>query len=258
VTVATTPARQTPWVALVATGSAWLVIVTAHLIGRGDVFGHGPGADVAAVARPLVAVGTWQVMVAAMMTPSTVPMWRAFAVASDHRPGAGRARAGLLAGYACVWGAFGAAAFALDLVLHRLVDAIAWLGARPWAVTGVLLAVAGAGQLLPLTQACLRACRHPMAYLLQHHRPGTAAAFRLGRAYGLSCVGCCWALMVVGFAAGAAHLGLMAALTVVMTYEKVGRHGATASIGAGIVLLVWSGATIATAGALTPSLDVGP
>ena len=39
------------------------------------------------------------------------------------------------------------------------------------------------------------------------------------------CLGCCWALMLVGFAAGVANLWWMAALTALMVFEKTGRGG---------------------------------
>ena len=44
-------------------------------------------------------------------------------------------------------------------------------------------------------------------------------------AHGLFCLGCCWALMLLMFAVGVAHLWWMAALTALMVYEKVGKHG---------------------------------
>ena len=57
-------------------------------------------------------------------------------------------------------------------------------------------------------------------FLLQHYRRGVASAFRLGRKHGVFCLGCCWALMLVGFAAGVANLWWMAALTAIMAYEN--------------------------------------
>ena len=63
-------------------------------------------------------------------------------------------------------------------------------------------------------------------------------AFRLGRGHGLFCLGCCWALMLLMFAAGVANLWWMAALTAVMVYEKVGREGARMTRPVGVLLLV--------------------
>src|SRR4029453_17461895 len=85
---------------------------------------------------------------------------------------------------------------------------------------------------------CLTECRHPGSFLIQHYGRGAAAAFRLGRIHGMFCLGCCWALMLVGFAAGVANLWWMAALTALMVFEKTGRGGdrGVLPIGAGLIL----------------------
>jgi predicted metal-binding membrane protein len=82
-------------------------------------------------------------------------------------------------------------------------------------------------------------CRHPGGYLLRHYRRGTGAAFRLGAGHGMFCVGCCWALMLVAFAAGVANLWWMAALTAVMVFEKTGPAGqrGVRPIGLGLIVL---------------------
>jgi predicted metal-binding membrane protein len=93
-------------------------------------------------------------------------------------------------------------------------------------------------QFSDLKDRCLRECRHPGPFLLQHYRRGAAGAFALGRRHGLFCLGCCWALMLVGFAVGVASLWWMAALTAVMVYEKTGRSGDQAVAPIGIALIV--------------------
>ncbi len=55
-------------------------------------------------------------------------------------------------------------------------------------------------QLTPLKRACLASCSTPMAFLMQRWREGALGAFRLGFEHGLSCVGCCGALMLLLFA----------------------------------------------------------
>jgi predicted metal-binding membrane protein len=137
----------------------------------------------------------------------------------------------------------GAAAFLLDTVVHRSVERLPWLEAHPEVIAGSVLLVAGAFQFTDLKDRCLRECRHPAPFLLSHYARGPRAAFRLGLAHGLFCLGCCWALMLVGFAAGVANLWWMAALTAVMVYEKTGRRGREAVTPVGVSLLV--------AGALT-------
>ncbi len=61
----------------------------------------------------------WQVMIAAMMLPSSLPLVRLFAAASRRQPRPGTRVAAFLGGYALVWSAFGALALAFDLGVHR-------------------------------------------------------------------------------------------------------------------------------------------
>jgi len=98
--------------------------------------------------------------------------------------------------------------------------------------TEVSAAQAGRGGVL----ACF-AGGYLAAYLLRHYRRGPGAAFRLGWGHGLWCLGCCWALMLVMFAVGVADLGWMAALTALMAYEKIGRHGPAVATATGILAL---------------------
>lgn len=107
-----------------------------------------------------------------------------------------------------------------DIVVHSVVDTLPWLSRRPSLIAAATLLLAGAFQFSDLKERCLRQCRHPAAFLLPRYRRGTHAAFRLGREHGLFCLGCCWALMLVGFAAGVANLWWMAALTAIMVVEK--------------------------------------
>jgi predicted metal-binding membrane protein len=130
----------------------------------------------------------------------------------------------LIAGYAMVWTGFGVLAFVGDVGLHKLVHAWPWLAAHPQLIAGSVLALAGAFQFSELKERCLTECRHPGSFLVQHYGRGEAAAFRLGRIHGMFCLGCCWALMLVGFAAGVANLWWMAALTALMVFEKTGRR----------------------------------
>ncbi len=192
----------------------------------------------------------WQVMVAAMMLPSSLPLIVLFEQATQHTYGPRRVLAALLGGYALAWGAFGAAAFAGDAALHAGVDAWPWLSERQWAIAPGVLALAGAFQFTALKDRCLDQCRHPGAFLTRHYRRGPGAAFALGLRHGAFCVGCCWALMLVAFALGMTSLILMAAMTVLMVHEKTrpaGRRAVpvagAALLGVAAILLPWTAYT---------------
>ncbi|HKU68402.1 MAG TPA: DUF2182 domain-containing protein [Candidatus Baltobacteraceae bacterium] len=221
---------------------AWLIAIAAQLSGSAVLLHHdelierGPPLG---AALGLFALA-WIVMIAAMMLPSSLPFMRLFALASRNQPQAGLVQAAFFGAYVLVWLAFGMLAFAGDLAVHRTVDAVVFLSAHPWFVGGGVLAAAGAFQFTKLKDACLRACRLPGNFLLHHYRRGIPAALHLGYRHGLYCVGCCWALMLVSFAAGFANLWWMAALTALMVFEKTAHRGKAAVPFAGMVLLVWS------------------
>ncbi len=166
----------------------------------------------------------WLLMCTAMMLPTTTALVRAFDRLTQARPVRERARLRLLlvAGFLAVWLLVGYLFRALDILVHAAVDAVGWLGARPGLVAAATLALAGAYQFAPLKQRCLTACRSPRSFLAGGWSGGrpVADALRIGIAYGRSCVGCCWALMLVMFGLGMANVALMLALAAVMAAER--------------------------------------
>jgi predicted metal-binding membrane protein len=151
--------------------------------------------------------------------------------------------AAFLGGYAAVWSAFGALAFVGDAGLHALVNSSGWVSEHEWAIAPSVLLLAGAFQFTSLKDACLKACRHPASFMQRHYRRGPRGGFMLGARHGVFCVGCCWALMLVMFAAGAASLIWMAALTMLMVHEKSQPSGARTVPLTGVVLLA-AGSTL--------------
>jgi predicted metal-binding membrane protein len=93
---------------------------------------------------------------------------------------------------------------------------------RSALLSGGLLVLAGAYQFSALKEACLAKCRMPVTFFMAHWDEG---AWRNGLRLGAVCLGCCWALMLLGFVGGVMSLGFMGLATVVMTLEKL-RAGA--------------------------------
>jgi predicted metal-binding membrane protein len=196
----------------------------------------------------LIFLVAWQAMTAAMMLPSSLPLVRLFAVAAAGQPRPRAAMVAFLGGYALVWTGFAWVAFSGDVGIHAAVDNWPWLSAHPWLIGGGVLALAGAFQFSNLKDACLRECRHPASYLMSHYERGIGGAFRLGRGHGLYCLGCCWALMLLMFAAGVAALWWMGALTALMVYEKTARGGRDVVPYAGVALLALAALVLAHLG----------
>jgi predicted metal-binding membrane protein len=226
----------------VAVGLAWAAIIALHITGHGASVDHdsllGPGGHLDLTSL-LVYAAAWITMITAMMLPSAVPLLGLFAGVSRGQPRAGLVVAAFASGYLAVWMVFGWLALGFDTAVHTAVEASPWLHERPQLVIAAVLALAGAFQFSSLKDRCLSTCRHPGAYLLSHYRRGAGAALRIGCGHGLFCLGCCWALMLVAFAAGVANLWWMAALTALMVFEKTGREGqrGVRPIGLGLIAL---------------------
>jgi predicted metal-binding membrane protein len=160
----------------------------------------------------------WQVMTAATMLPSCLPAVR-HVVRNSLPPRRRLAVWEFLAPYFAVWTMFALAATLLDEGVHRLAEGWAGLGPDSPLPFGAALVVAAAWQLTPSKRACLRSCRRG-AVLAAHGRRADLSCLGFGLRYGLSCVGSCWALMLVMFAAGLGHVVWMALLAMLAWAEK--------------------------------------
>ena len=218
---------KTMGILFVAIAFAWVLCIWAELSGTAAQFHHHALYE---SGRPywfsaLLLLLAWQVMTAAMMLPSSLTFIRMYAATAAAAPGFPYALSLFLAAYFAVWSGFALAAFSGDMLLHRVVDSSVWLSAHAQLIAAATLAFAALYQLTPLKDACLKACRHPGIYLVRHYQRGALNGARLGLGHALFCLGCCWALMLVMFAAGVAHLAWMGALAFAMLIEKAAPHG---------------------------------
>jgi predicted metal-binding membrane protein len=240
--------RTIPSAVPAAIGVSWGLILVAQLTGAAEIVHHDGLIEAGlplAIALTLFAL-SWQMMVVAMMLPSSLPMIRLFRTASVSQPGQGRLMATFLSGYALVWALFGFLALGGDALLHRVEDSSPWLATRPWLIPAAVLASAGLFQFTSLKDRCLQVCRHPGPFLVRHYRRGRGAAFELGLRHGAFCLGCCWALMLLMFAVGVASLVWMAVLTALMVYEKTGQRGEWVARYAGVIFLMMAAVVVVT------------
>jgi predicted metal-binding membrane protein len=194
-----------------------------------DMYGamSGPSAWMAggAWSAPYVArlFAMWAVMMAGMMLPIAAPTVLLLArVARAHDQGSVQARTwAFVAGFLLVWVLFSAAVALLQAGLSALTYLSPMMQLRSRTGSGAVLLLAGAYELTPLKRACLASCRGPAQFLAHSHRPGNRGALRMGLTYGVDCLGCCWALMLLLFAAGVMNLAAIAALIVLMLLERL-------------------------------------
>jgi predicted metal-binding membrane protein len=177
--------------------------------------------------------GMWITMMAAMMLPSVGPS------VSRHQIGAPPARSAAVgtiafaSSYLAVWTLSGMVALAGLVALRHVTPDVAAID----RVGGAVFVVAGIYQLTRWKHAFLHRCRT----LTDGQRPGAerqgvAGAVRAGASHGLSCLGCCWALMVALFAVGLMDLAWMGAVAVIFVAEKNWAHGARLARVVGVAL----------------------
>jgi predicted metal-binding membrane protein len=129
-----------------------------------------------------------------------------------------------VSGYLVVWTAAGL----VPLGIIQLLESSFAAPVNLWLprLGGAVVILAGVYQLTPLKNACLRACRSPLSFILTHDfGGGSSAAARAGVSHGLYCLGCCWALMAVLAVLGLMNLAWMAVFAVVFFLEKNWRYG---------------------------------
>jgi predicted metal-binding membrane protein len=188
----------------------------------------------------------WWVMMLGMMLPSAAPMILMFeAVQRRQRERPYVPTAMFVAGYLIVWGGFSVAATAAQWGLQQGAFLSPMLGLASSTLGGLLFILAAIYQFTPLKHACLRQCRSPFAFVLNHWRDGWDGALRMGAGHGLYCLGCCWVLMALLFAVGVMNLLWVAAIAAFVFAEKllpggvwVGRIGGVAMAAFGVSLLV--------------------
>lgn len=194
-------------------------------------------------ARFALTFAMWWVMMVGMMLPSAAPMILMFATVNRRKRMSGQDFVPVsvfTVGYLLVWGVFSAGATAAQWALDQLAMLSPSLTTISPMVGGALLIAAGIYQFTPLKQACLRHCRSPLGFVLNHWHDGRIGALRMGIEHGAFCLGCCWVLMALLFVVGVMNLLAVAAIASFVLMEKllpggpwIGRIGGGAMVAVG-------------------------
>lgn len=142
-------------------------------------------------------------------------------------------------GYLAVWSGFGALATLAQWALHDAGALDTGMAVVNPSAGGLALVAAGIYQWTPAKHACLQHCRAPLSFVVTGWRPGWPGALRMGAIHGLHCVGCCWLLMLLLFAAGVTHLGALLALAGLVLSEKLLPGGPLIACISGLALVAW-------------------
>jgi predicted metal-binding membrane protein len=187
-------------------------------------------------------VAIWWVMMPGMMLPSAAPMILTFATVNRRKRTRGRPfvqTAVFTTGYLTAWGLFGIAATLADWGLEQTALMSPMTQRLTPALGAALIVVAGVYQLTPFKYVCLTHCRSPFDFVLNHWRDGAVGALRMGFEHGLYCLGCCWFLMALLFAAGTMSLLWMAAITAFVLAEKLFPAGRWIARVSGLVMIAF-------------------
>ena len=157
----------------------------------------------------------WAVMMIGMMLPSAAPAVFIYASVVRRNAESERVLARVFAfagGYLVVWIIFSliATALQLGLTMASLLSPMMELRSR-WFSGGLVL-IAGVYQFTPWKRKCLKCCRCPV---------DQGGPFQTGMRNGISCLGCCWALMLLLFVGGVMNLWWLSALTIFVALEKL-------------------------------------
>jgi predicted metal-binding membrane protein len=183
----------------------------------------------------------WQAMMVAMMTPAAIEWLLTFAALAGRGGGARRGSGSVsafAAGYFVVWLGYSI----LAAVLQTALDHAGFLegnGRLPARAGGAVLMAAGLLYFTPFQRACLSHCRNPLTYFLARWDNGPRSGFRIGLTHGAYCVGCCWALMITGFAVGVMNILWMVALTLLVCLEKLAPRGDRIGAVAAAAIAIW-------------------
>lgn len=184
----------------------------------------------------------WTVMMIGMMTPSVAPMILIYARVGRQADMSGQpfaASAWFAAGYLVAWTAFSLSATFAQWALQRAALLTPMMESASNVLGGVVLIAAGVYQWTPLKEVCLSYCQAPLTFIMRHggFRREASGALALGFRHGLYCIGCCWALMLLLFVGGIMNLLWIAALAMLVLFEKTVPFGKSVSRVVGVAFI---------------------
>lgn len=209
--------RRAPWRAfmlpwLLLAGS-WGLLGLAFLTGKNSWLDHDyliRSSHWPWLLALLVFLASWQVMLLAMMLPA---LFSQLLLLAHHLSRYWSTQALFIAGYAASWTLFACAAFVGDTLLHSLVNQWRWLYLHPQWITALLFFLAGIFQWSAVKWRCLQHTR-------DNEQNATGPPWQQGYRYGLWCMSCNWALMLLMVGVGMRNLLTLAALALFMWLER--------------------------------------
>ncbi|WP_281848214.1 DUF2182 domain-containing protein [Dyella sp. GSA-30] len=176
-------------------------------------------------------LGMWTAMMAAMMLPSLMPvLWRYRGLHSN------RLAALVGMGYFLVWIVLGVVVFLLGAGFAALAMHQSTVSRVVPVATGVVVAMAGALQ-FTAWKAHLLACCRDVPACARDMPTNAGSAWRDGLRRGIHCCLCCAGFTAVLVVNGVMDLGVMAAVTVAITVERLWPAGMRVARAVGVIVM---------------------
>jgi len=197
----------------------------------------------------LAAFAMWSIMMSAMMLPSAMPMILVFSTVNRKRHSSGNQLVPtwiFLFGYLLIWVIFSLVMALIQFILHNLALVSPEIKIINPALSGIILISAGVYQFTLIKEVCLKNCQSPLGFMMNYWKEGKLGAFIMGLRHGLYCIGCCWILMIILFAAGVMNLLWVSLIAIFIFLEKVIQRNYVFSYISGFLLLIWGLGLIAS------------
>ena len=218
---------------MLSVASGWFLLLRHHISTSSTVHSHA-SSNVFLM---------WTLMTLVMMSTTAVPVLMSLrSIASNASQQIWWA---FVFGYAVIWLGFALAASSLQLAIAELNLFDSQNGLNKILSAGLLI-TAGLYQFSSLKQKCQSECVAPMQFFIRHWRDGVNGSFKMGLRHGVTCVGCCWALMLLAFVGGLTNIWFMVLSATVMAIEKFPVIGRRITLPLGVLIIVWGVAVLAS------------
>lgn len=192
----------------------------------------------------------WAIMMVAMMLPVGAPAIIGTVRRPNRAPqGGGSLWTGLVfaAAYISVWLGFGVAAMLVQWRLDNADILSENMSIRSGVIASLLAVAVGLYQFSSLKLGLLRRCRSSDERFPDNAGRSAVSVWKLGLAHGASCLGCCWALMLLPFAGGLMNPFWMAGAMLLALAERIFPKGDRIAKLSGAGLLILGGLALAVA-----------
>jgi len=185
----------------------------------------------------------WMLMTLVMMSTTAVPVLMSLRSVTSNA--SQQIWWAFVFGYVLIWLGFALAASTLQLAIAELNFFDSQNGLNK-ILSGGLLITAGLYQFSSLKQKCQSECVAPMQFFIRYWRDGVSGSFKMGLRHGVTCVGCCWALMLLAFVGGLTNIWFMVLSAAVMAIEKFPVIGRRITLPLGVLIIIWGVAVLAS------------